>query len=270
MKKIFLLAMMAVAFMACENNNGGGGSSSSDVPSGEVKAVKATTEQASDLLGKSPAQVDKSLVAAGFVKLDESELASVIRRIRAKAPKAKADADRWEVHYVYNLPKDFLKMSEEEGLKWMNDQLEAGKSIIAAVAIYYNEELVAMSTAFQRAKTEKINLLYTEISDGLYKDLPSKAMYKEWQGEIGKKEYSDHAAYIAAIGVGESIEAEESGVAADYNQVTGEASGRGYNAYWENPDKEEEASQLRNGLVVPYVIGEFSVVDYAYTQGIVF
>ena len=62
MKKVFLMLMVAVAFMACENVPGG----NSGVPTKDAKAVAASTSGAVELLGKDAAAVDKALLAAGY------------------------------------------------------------------------------------------------------------------------------------------------------------------------------------------------------------
>lgn len=53
MKKFLLMAMVAVAFMAC-NQNG------ASVPSSDKKAVKAVTTDAVSMVGQDPAKVEKN------------------------------------------------------------------------------------------------------------------------------------------------------------------------------------------------------------------
>lgn len=258
MKKILLVAMVAFAFMAC--NEG------ASVPSSDKKAVKTVTAEAPALLGETAATVDKKLQAAGYSKADGALALTAKRAIQARAPK-KLPAGLVEVLYIYNLPTDYQQMSEAEANAYITNLLDKGECLAMVVAMYVDDTLVILSTSVIAPIKEDINLLYTSNSDGLFKKLPAiDNMYTYWSGynSSGDKEYTDHAQFVADIAAVKAVEAEEYGATVKIkNMETGEGEGFGYSCFWNNPTEEEQAEMRREEGFVS-AMGGFSVADYAF------
>ncbi|MBQ9296249.1 MAG: hypothetical protein IJ204_03550 [Paludibacteraceae bacterium] len=267
MKKILLAVMVAFAFMAC-NNNG------ASVPSNDKKALKAVTSQATELLGQTQETVEQSLTKAGFVKM-EGELAQITSRAIARVQKAKTESETIEVQYMYNMPENALQMDEKEAEAYMNQLLAKGECAVIAVGFYRNGILGLLSTTVMAPLKDNINLLFTENSDAMYKliptttpttDMPQQMNY--WQGRIYAStsdadkeatEYTDHAAFVAAVAAANSIDAEESAeIVTKMDMTSGKFEGFFYSCFWSNPDADSQAEMLEeNGYVA--AIGNFSV-----------
>ena len=266
MKKILLVAMVAFAFMACSSDKNG-----ASVPSGDKKAVKAVTAEAVDLVGESPAKVDKSLTAAGFKKVEASELEKVVARAQARVKKQKAHTAEGEVEvtYVYNYPDNFWNISEEEEVTaYVKSLFAKGKCLVMVVAVYVDDKLTALSTNVMAPIKDGISLLYAENSDALYAQLPAiNGQTSFWEGHIysgeSGKDYTDHAAYVAAVTAAKSIDAEEWGYAiTNMDMTAGSFEGFGFYAVWVLPDDEDQ-SEMEEEMGFAYAYGNFSVVDYA-------
>lgn len=259
MKKFLLMAMVAVAFMAC-NENG------ASVPSSDKKAVKAVTTDAVSMVGQEPAKVEKFLTSAGFTKVEATDGIAKVSARYVRAPKAKA-AEEVSVQYVYNLPTDYQSMDEAAGAQYVQNLLDKGECLVMVITIYKDNKLMVVSTNVFAPLKDNINLLYTQNSDGLFAQLPApNGTTSFWQGGIrqGEKSYTDHAEYVAAIAAAKAISAEEQGYAIknlDPAKMTAE--GFGFYCLWENPDEAERAAMLKEDGIVG-AMGSFSVMDYAY------
>lgn len=263
MKKILLLAALAVAFMACENKQ--------EMPKNEQKAMNAATVEVVDMIGvANQAAVDKALTKVGFVQIPEDKLtidAKVKAQAKAKLPKAiKEEDDAVEVVYVYGLPKNWEDMSAAELEKYMQEELAKDKGYITVTAVFSGKYLTMTSTTLMTALREKVNASYVKESDALYAALPKPMTYqgeemKYWGGTIGNKTYEDRAEYIAAVAAAQEIEAQEVGYSyASYTEegVTGVA----YQAVWMNPD-EATKQQMIEYMGVACAYGMFFVADVA-------
>lgn len=262
MKKILLVAMVAFAFMAC-NQNG------ASVPSNDKKAVKAVTTEAVSLIGEAPASVDKSLQKAGFVQADNDFLKVAKRATGARVAQKFNEVAPVEVAYIYNLPENYNEMTNKEGEAYIKSLLAKGECLAIVQAMFVEDKLVALSTSVLAPIKDNINLLYTESSDGLFKQLPPvDGKLTMWQGVIGAKEeksYTDHAQYVADIAAAQAIEAQEMGMTVKQNATTGEPEGFGFMCMWMNPSEEEQASMEEDDGFIG-AMGEFAVVDYAYSR----
>lgn len=261
MKKFLLMAMVAVAFMACNEKNG------ASVPSSDKNAVKAVTTDAVSMVGQDPAKVEKILTSAGFTKVESTDATAKVIARYVRSPKAKA-AEEVSVQYVYNLPADYVSMGEEAVLQYVQNLLAKGECLVVVYTIYKDNKLVVISTSVFAPLKDDINLLYTQNSDGLFAQLPApNGTTSFWQGNIqeGEKSYTDHAEYVAAIAAAQAISADEQGYALkNLDPVNMTADGFGFYCYWENPDEAARATMLEEIGIVG-AMGNFSVMDYSYT-----
>ena len=260
MKKLLVLAMVAFAFLACDQG--------APVPSKDKKAAKAVTSQAFDLLGSDAATVDKALTDAGYVEVKESTMNSVVARALKKVRKGIKAESKEQVMYVYNLPQDYAKMTKEESIAYVKGLLDKGECMCAVVVRYSNNKMTLLSTEVIAPLKDDINLLFTEVSDEEYKKMPegisvAGEKMQQWVGStvIGyeEKEYTDHAELVAAVAKAKTIHVEEEAYSVtNVNLSSDEPEGVAYFNRWINPDEEEQESMLEeNGFVL--AIGSFSV-----------
>ena len=265
MKKLLVLAMVAFAFLAC--NEG------ASVPSKDKKAAKAVTSQAFDLLGSDAATVDKALTDAGYVELKESNMNGVVARALKKVRKDIKAESSAQV-YIYNLPQDYEKMTEEESIKYVKGLLDKGECMYIVMVMYVENELTVLSTQVIAPLKDNINLLFTEVSDEEYKKMPEgisvegKKM-QHWAGYTFSgdedKEFTDHAELVAAVAKAKAIEVEEEAYSVTkVNLTSGDPEGIAYYNSWTNPDEEEQEYLLKEQGFVS-AIGAFSV---GYLRGI--
>ena len=259
MKKLLVLAMVAFAFLAC--NEG------ASVPSKDKKAAKAVTSQAFDLLGSDAATVDKALTDAGYVELKESNMNGVVARALKKVRKDIKAESSAQV-YIYNLPQDYEKMTEEESIKYVKGLLDKGECMYIVMVMYVENELTVLSTQVIAPLKDNINLLFTEVSDEEYKKMPAGISVagqttQQWIGYIfsgdEEKEFTDHAELVAAVAKAKAIEVEEEAYSVTkVNLTSGDPEGIAYYNSWTNPDEEEQESMLKeNGFVA--AVGSFTV-----------
>lgn len=259
MKKLLVLAMVAFAFLAC--NEG------ASVPSKDKKAAKAVTSQAFDLLGSDAATVDKALTDAGYVELKESNMNGVVARALKKVRKDIKAESSAQV-YIYNLPQDYEKMTEEESTEYVKGLMDKGECLYVVMVRYSNDKMAMLSTRVLAPLKDNINLLFTEVSDEEYKKMPEgisvegKKM-QHWAGYTFSgdedKEFTDHAELVAAVAKAKAIEVEEEAYSVTkVNLTSGDPEGIAYYNSWTNPDEEEQESMLKeNGFVA--AVGSFTV-----------
>jgi hypothetical protein len=239
------------------------------VPSKDKKAAKAVTSQAFDLLGSDAATVDKALTDAGYVELKESNMNGVVARALKKVRKGIKAESSAEVMYIYNLPQDYEKMTEEESTEYVKGLMDKGECLYVVTVRYSNDKMAMLSTRVLAPLKDNINLLFTEVSDEEYKKMPEgisvegKKM-QHWAGYTFSgdedKEFTDHAELVAAVAKAKAIEVEEEAYSVTkVNLTSGDPEGIAYYNSWTNPDEEEQESMLKeNGFVA--AIGAFSVV----------
>lgn len=251
MKKILLVAMVAMAFMAC-NSNG------ADMPKKEKKAFDASTTEAIAMMGDDASTVEAKLLKAGYVLLDEAMPFFGAPAKRVPGLKKDKGGDK-ELYFAYNLPENYDEMSEEEAIEYINKLLADGNSYIMVTATFEDDELYMMGTAIMTGIRDKVNYIYTDLSDDLFAQLPSGSM-GQWQGAAGKsmgKEdpemYADHSKFVAAVKDATEITAEEMGVAISANPFQ-------YIGLWVYPNKEQQESQKESGLK-PYCMGTIAITS---------
>lgn len=266
MKKLLFIVAMAVAFMACENK--------AEMPKQEQKAMKAATVEVVDMIGTAkPADVQKTLLDAGFTKV-EAQLAMPAKcAAQAKANMKKAiKAEGTEEIYVYGLPDNFFSMSEDEQAAYMKKQLESGDGFIQVTVSYQSDVLYASATVLMTGLREKINVTYANESDALYAALPKPIVPSamEWQGvtygpdDDEGTEYTDHAKFVAAVAAAKGIHAEETGYSLTAVSATASA-GKAYMAMWMNPGDDAEAQQdMVEEMGAACAYGYFVVADVNY------
>jgi hypothetical protein len=243
MKKLLVLAMVAFAFLAC--NEG------ASVPSKDKKAAKAVTSQAFDLLGSDAATVDKALADAGFTKVEGGALIYVAERKLAHVRKnVKAQDEGVEVTYLYNVPEDYSDMSEKEATNYAKGVLDKGECIMMVMAYFYEDKLISFMTNVIAPLKDNINLLFTEVSDAEYKKLPEGSVVEgmnttQWEGGIDNERYTDHAKFVSKVAKAQTVSASEQGYAITKMDVaTEKIEGFLYNNYWVNPDEEAQEEQV--------------------------
>ena len=252
MKKILFIAVVAFAFMAC-----GGGNNGAELPSKDKKAFNKVTVEALDLVGQSAANVDKTLSDAGFQKVTVPTAAP--KRVKGQF---KALAEEAEVMYIYGIdPADF-DMEEEEGIAVFNKTIKKN-SIIVVYAMYVGDklEMLESSVIVQWAKGN--SRIYTDVSDGLYKQIPEDAVQVIWKGVTsGKNEYAKQDEFVAAIAAAEDgIVAQEQGIA--INAITAAGyDGFVYIGVWQNPTEKERNEMEMDGFL-HYAVASFGVGDIA-------
>lgn len=246
MKKILLVAMVAMAFMAC-NSNG------ADMPKGEKKAVNAATVEGVALLGEDASTVEAKLVKAGYVRLDnEIPWTPVGAPAKKMAQKIKQGSSYDEQMYAYNLPDNYDEMTEQESIAYMNKLLADGKSFIMVIAWFDDDELESLTTAVVTGIREKVNLVYTDMSDDMYDVLPAspKGVWEGYMGQADSKEepevYADHSKFVSAIKDAEEIMAEEMGVSMTEFFT--------YGGMWMYPNAEQRKEQKETGMN-PFCMG---------------
>ena len=251
MKKILFMAMIAVAFMAC-----GGDQNGATLPSKDKAAINKVTVEGTALIGQNAAAVDKALTAAGYTKVDDASLVSAPKRVQAKfnAPAATEEM----AYFVYGIdPK--VAMSENEDVAAFNKALAKGSIIMVAVA-YVNDKMYQMASNTSIKCSKEDSRVYTDISDGLYKQIPAEALQSKWQGATTAKKYSKHDEFVADIAAAEDgITAQEIGYAVT-NVTAAGAEGLYYQGMWMDPTAETKAAMEKEGYT-PYANATVYIVD---------
>ena len=259
MKKMLLLAMAAVMFMACENGGGNSGMSGKD-----KTAVSASTSKVAKMIGNDRTKVEKSFTDAGFVKVDPS--VSLPALAPKKAPAVKKDGTV-TLTYAYGV-------SDIADEKELIQALKEGRCVIMLEAMFHGDIFTGSSVMFIVGKNEEnkttINNTFLYTSNEMYKALPSAPMFS-WEGKIadsaaeidaGGKEYDSHSEFASKINASQEIAAVEaaSGIT-DMNYITGEYEGFGYYLAWINPSDEEFYKSDFSYFGTPVAVGEYMVVD---------
>lgn len=263
MKKIFLMAMVAVFFMACDGSKNG-----AEMPAKDKKVVEQVTSGAVSLVGQSEANIDKTLLDAGFVKIGNAA-ASAPKHLQPKnrVPAAQ-EADAVQVVYAYGITAEEYAMEDEAAVAArQNEILKKGNAIVLVYAGFQNDQLLMLSSVIAVKKKDKINSFYTDISDKYYNAIPSDAEAVQWAGTIGKKNektITKHDEFVAEIAAAEAVTATEVGIALRDSKTY---EGFGYMTNWLNPDAEQEAAQVEAGYV-PYVTVSCSTLHMLYVLAI--
>ena len=261
MKKILFMAMAAVVLMACGDGNG------ASVPSKDKTAVIAASADAVELIGAEPAAVDKKLTAAGYTKMDmpaSLEAPKLNKKAIKQIPALKAEDDAEEVLYVYNLPEESKNWGEEEFLAYQNKLMKDGKVIAYAIVSFQEGKMTMMVTEMVVGYSAKANLLYTEISNKLYAQLPEKekALQIRWQGAVStpdaeQQQFEVQADYVKAIeAANNGVQAQEMG----YAILNSDYDGTAYQGGWYAPGTEDTQAMEKEG-VTPYASGYMMVAD---------
>lgn len=262
MKKILLMAVAALVFVAC-NENG-------PTPA-DQKCAKVVSSEAVDLIGKDMATVEQTLTAAGYVKVEAQKVQAAPARVRALVEAAEDQS----VAYVYGLPANVDKMTEAEFDECMQKALKDGKTIAIAQVKNAEGKMASMQTIMYLKLQPGANKLFIDISNSLFSKIPEGAIQKQptkfplamWYGmvAVGAEEEptqaDDHAAYIAKISANTEVSAQEMAQVAESQQ-----SGWVYQAMWVNPN-EETKKDIEEELGTAIVYGMFGVGNLVAMQG---
>lgn len=259
MKKILLMAVAALMFVAC-NENG-------PAPA-DQKCAKVVSSEAVALIGKDMTAVDKALTGAGYVQVTEEKAASAPARVRTLLKQAAAEME--QTLYVYGLPTTIDKMTEDEYEACLQKALKEGKTIALAYVSSLDGKMAGMQTLLYMKLMANANALFVDISNSLYGQIPEGAIvegqptkfpFAMWYGEVavGTEEepttIAKHADYIAKVAANNEVSAHEMAQIA-------ESQGKGwlYQAIWINPN-EETKKEMEDDLGVAIVYGTFIVGD---------
>lgn len=288
------MAMLAVAFIACNSESG----SDVEMPAEEKKALTTATTEVVSMLGKSPAKVDKYMTSAGYVQANSVNLSfldfesKAPARMMAKMPKVKKDESfAEEIMYIYGLPEGYETMTESESRAYVNGLLAEGKSLIAVVLMFnYDYKMTSVATMYLVPKTDDVNLRYGAISRKMHKKINGYS-YHFWTGGISELNEDDKDATVYADGNIPDFETEDE-IEGKFSQyinrlenagvIYAEEGGQGLNgnyyhmkgivfgSSWINPNAEDAAKMRANGLNVPCALGAIGIgyvdsdADYDY------
>ena len=263
MKKILLMAVAALMFVACNEN----GPSSAD-----KKCAKVVSSEAVDLIGKDMATVDKALTAAGYVQAKEDKAQGAPARVRALVKEAASEMVR--VVYIYGLPANIDSMTEAEAAECMQKALKDGKTIALAYVRSVDGKMAGMQTVLYMKLQENANKLIVDISNSLYGKIPEGAIvdgqptkfpYAMWYGAVtvGNEQepttMTKHADYIAKVAANTEVAAQEMA-----QSVESEEKGWVYQVMWINPNEEtkkEMAEDFGEAIVYGmYMVGDMSMM----------
>ena len=260
MKKFFIMAIAALAMIACNSNDPNGPSSK------EQKAMKLAASGAVDMLGKDQASVEKQLTAAGFVKMDDAVKLPMKRQPLRKVKGQKAEGA--SVTYIY--PAEAVEMGEDAMPKFMTD----GNTVVGAT-VMYNEDgkMVAIETiSYVGAAQPKSSFI--NLSNALYDKIPSGSIGNQtsfpmamWKGyfsdnmEVEPVEVEDHATLIAKVKAADMVISEEGAqVVKSYSEEA--IDGFVYSAAFVVPDEEAKAEMVKEvGFAYAYAMTYVADMD---------
>ncbi len=169
--------MAAFAFVACNQND-------PDAPNRKDQKAVSVVVPAFDWIRADLATVDKKLTALGYVKAEsEAKVPAKMNVMRSKKEEEEPTA-----LYLYGLPENFNKMSEEEVNRTMVEALGSGKTVIQIkVFADRNNKLISMEEQAYFGQP-KPHDLFVNISNQLYAKIPAGTLasdnypYSEWEG----------------------------------------------------------------------------------------
>ncbi len=255
LKKILFLAMIAIAFMACEQNE-------ATVVKKDQKMLTKASKELIGLMGADKAKAEKAILNAGFVKLEEDEDPDAMlapakyKKSPRKKPASKNyyNVDEYAI-YLYNFPDD-MQIDDETEL--INGIVVGEKKMVVQMQVGYNEGKMVSAEAMyympdDRSETFK---LYKNFSNNMYSKIPSKATELEWYGylysNVIDSAYEDRASFVAELSQTECGEVEEE---CSFETSDGSV---GYYATMFVPTEEDIAELAEEGLS-PFVYGEFMI-----------
>ena len=255
MKKLLILAMTAIAFMACNQN-------SPSINNGDKKAFAAVASGSLDLMGKSKQQVDQTLKGIGFAQVEHKDQSLVTTR---RTKKAISDASSLtEINYAYNIPAEYIYASgdNKEAAEYVDKLLKEGRSYVVVSNYFDQDKLVAIFTSIVSGKANKVNTLYTNESDKIYAALQKLCPEFDWQGgtriKSEEKLYEDHKSFSAAIATAEEVEVNEFyDFEIDSREILIEA-------FWAHHSEE----QMEKDYVLPMIWGAITTYDAQYESSL--
>ena len=255
MKKILFVALMALVFVGCQNNG-------ANLSKADQKALNAATVDAVALVRASQAKVESSLKAAGFIQVEDTDQAKILKKV--KAPKIKKDSEGDAFYFLYGIAS-YADMSESEWNDLFNETINAGKTVITVEVLIKNDQVQAIYTSAYAGWTETANYTYTRISDGLFGQLPKNEEMRQWGGYIDTFEeeadtYEDHAQFISKIAKAQEVEVQEDGYG--FTSVSEKIEeGWRYMGVWLNPDENMREDMREDGITARIVYASFMISD---------
>ena len=250
MKKFLLMAVAAIAFMACGNEK-----NPAELPAKDKQMLESVSTKAVELIGKNAADVNKYMTEAGLAKANVA--ASAPKRMQAKAD-VKAAQVSYEV-YLYGITAEDVN-GEDISAAAQQKALKSG-SIIMALVEYIDGKMAIVEAHTYFGITKDANKVYAEISDKYFAAIPEKALYTVWNGAIDKTEYTKHDEFGAAILAAEAVTASESAnIVNSMDMTTGVYDGYVYVGAFNHPTEEAAKKQEEAGYT-PFVTVVTGVAD---------
>jgi hypothetical protein len=270
MKKILIVAIVAIGIMACEKNG-------PSTPEKEKEVFKSVTVDAIALIGQDQAAIEKRLADAGFSKVTDTEYYNMItfepeysaRLSTGKQMNMQEDADISEAVYYYGIPDKFFQQDKKDIVASLDKLLSEGKSFSIARVSCKDGKLIKIHGNFCSLLTEKPYQIYSETSAELFKRLPLGESNRFWKGWIGTQhpespqytidEYNDHAHYIDIIDSDPSVmnAAEHGYTASETDSESSDAFF--YQILWQNTTEDMKAEMRKSGFSHYYLYHSFAV-----------
>lgn len=269
MKKILIVAIVAIGIMACEKNG-------PSTPEKEKEVFKSVTVDAIALIGQDQAAIEKRLADAGFCKVTDTEYYNMItfepeysaRLSTGKQMNMQEDADISEAVYYYGIPDKFFQQDKKDIVAYLDKLLADGKSFSVARVIYKDGKMLKIYGGFCPVLNEKPYQLYSETSSELFKCLPSAESNRFWKGWIGTEhsgnpqyvieDYKEHTKYLEVIASDAAIvNAAEHGYSISEDSANGE--NFFYQLLWQNTTEDMKAEMRKSGFSHYYMYHSFAV-----------
>lgn len=272
MKKILIVAMVAVGFIACEKNW-------PNTPEKEKEVFMTVTVNAIALIGQDQVAIENKLSDAGFVKVTDTGYYNMITfepvypaDLPANAQirhETQEDKNISQVVYYCGIPDKFFQQDKKNIVAYLDKLLADGKSFSIARVSYKDGKLFKIQGNFCPVLTEKPYQIYSETSAELFKRLPLGESNRFWKGWIGTlhpespqytiDEYNDHAHYIDVIVSDPSVMN-----AAEYGYTASETDSESSDAFfyqilWQNTTEDMKAEMRKSGFSHYYMYHSFAV-----------
>ena len=220
MKKIMYVAMVALAFMACNQN-------SPELPKDEQKATVLVSDSVFNLINQPLATVHKAMLDAGYKYAEPNKMASLSKKIFKDLITNESRS------YVMGMDPDSL--SSNTGMMYeMNKAMNAGKNIEMVTVRYMDGECVSVNAQVIVPASFNITEFYLNRTQAMCKILEAMPIKNfSWTGTVGSEdkeqrtEYLKRDAFAAAVKGKKGIQASEWASNIEIKQVQ---EGLGYQA----------------------------------------
>lgn len=207
MKKFLLIAMAAIAMMACNSSKSDKNDAEEEGVATEV-SLEDCSKKALALIGTAQKKADQAIINAGFEKINipVTTPSAPARRMPAQL---QDDGNGKIVRYAYNMPSKYKKngITDDNRTDFINDVVSSGKMLIILQAYYYDGVLHSLfGELLTNASNSGTNKLYVTCSNNIYRSMPSGST-QWWIGELSPNAgetwddviYEEHSEFITAL-----------------------------------------------------------------------